>query len=125
MRCPVLVMVPDLERMEGFAELVRRLPEGQRGKRMGQRFPLVADLGDERVPRQGRELGGLDRQQPLRVDGLLDVRGGVEPRRRRGRRGARRATSNFFRFLGRIRERRERLARLVRRVHPEPARGTA
>ena len=37
--CPVLVMVPDLERVERFEELIQRLPEAQRGKRMGQRFP--------------------------------------------------------------------------------------
>ena len=50
MRCPVLVMVTDLERLEGFAELVGRLPAGQTGKRMGQRFPLIADLTDGELP---------------------------------------------------------------------------
>jgi hypothetical protein len=44
MRCPVLALVGGLEQVEGFTELVERLPAEQVRKRMGQRFPLVPDL---------------------------------------------------------------------------------
>ncbi len=44
MRCPVLAMIGGLEQVEGFSELVERLPAEQVRKRMGQRFPLVPDL---------------------------------------------------------------------------------
>ena len=44
MRCPVLGLVCGLEQVEGFSELVERLPAEQVRKRMGQRFPLITDL---------------------------------------------------------------------------------
>jgi hypothetical protein len=44
MRCPVLALIGGLEQVDGFSELVERLPAEQVRKRMGQRFPLVPDL---------------------------------------------------------------------------------
>lgn len=49
LRCPVFAMVCDLETLPGFRELVGRLPEGQRDRRMGQRFPLVPDLEPSKI----------------------------------------------------------------------------
>ena len=49
MRCPVLILLSDLDRIQGFEDLVERLPAEQRTKRMGQRFPLVPDLEPEAV----------------------------------------------------------------------------
>ncbi len=44
MRCPVLALIGGLEQIDGFSELVERLPAEQVRKRMGQRFPLVPNL---------------------------------------------------------------------------------
>ena len=49
MRCPVLILLSDLDKLQGFEDLVERLPAEQRTKRMGQRFPLVPDLEPEAV----------------------------------------------------------------------------
>jgi hypothetical protein len=45
-RCPVFTLVGDLESLPGncFREFVERFPEADRGRRVGQRFPLMADL---------------------------------------------------------------------------------
>src|SRR5205807_6868667 len=58
LRCPVLFMVCDLEKLDGFGELVERLPSGQVSKRMGRRFPLVPDLSPGEVPASGQ--GAVD-----------------------------------------------------------------
>ncbi len=48
--CPVFVVVTELEALPGFRQLIERLPEGQKERRMGQRFPLVPDLEPSAVP---------------------------------------------------------------------------
>lgn len=48
-RCPVLTTVCDLEKAPGFREFVERFPADQRQRRLGQRFPLVPDVDDDRV----------------------------------------------------------------------------
>ena len=117
MRCPVLVMVPDLERLEGFEELIQRLPEAQRGKRMGQRFPLVSDLSDGEFPSKVESsvdwivtnlfasmvYSMFEVESSRGVDEVSEVLKGNQ---------------QLFRFLGRIRERCGRLARLVRQCLP-------
>lgn len=40
MRAPVTVVVLGLEREQGFVELIRRMPAGERKSRLGQRFPI-------------------------------------------------------------------------------------
>jgi hypothetical protein len=44
-QCPVIALLGDLENLPGgcFREFVERFPESQRGRRVGQRFPLVPD----------------------------------------------------------------------------------
>ena len=117
MRCPVLVMVPDLERLEGFEELIQRLPEAQRGRRMGQRFPLVSDLSDGEFPSKVESsvdwivtnlfasmvYSMFEVESSRGVDEVSEVLKGNQ---------------QLFRFLGRIRERCGRLARLVRQCLP-------
>ncbi|MGZ3390675.1 MAG: type VI secretion protein IcmF/TssM N-terminal domain-containing protein, partial [Isosphaeraceae bacterium] len=117
MRCPVLVLVPDLERLEGFEELIQRLPEAQRGKRMGQRFPLVSDLSDGEFPSKVESsvdwivtnlfasmvYSMFEVESSRGVDEVSEVLKGNQ---------------QLFRFLGRIRERCGRLARLVRQCLP-------
>lgn len=45
--CPVYALVCDMEKSDGFRELVQRLPSHQRTSRLGQPFPLYPDIGDE------------------------------------------------------------------------------
>lgn len=40
LRAPVMVLVVGMEEDNGFAELIRRMPVGERQSRLGQRFPL-------------------------------------------------------------------------------------
>jgi hypothetical protein len=51
-RCPVLVLIADLEKLPGFDVMISRLQPADRGRRMGQRFPLVPD-------RRPPDLGGM------------------------------------------------------------------
>ncbi len=45
-QCPTFAMLCDLETADGFREFIERFPEGQKQRRVGQRFPLVPDLPD-------------------------------------------------------------------------------
>jgi type VI protein secretion system component VasK len=58
MRCPVLALIADLEKLPGFDVMIARLQAADRGRRMGQRFPLVPD------------------RRPLDLGGMID--GGIE-----------------------------------------------
>src|SRR5262249_62091095 len=42
--CPVFALVCDVEQVAGFHEFLGRLPEAQRGARLGQALPLLPDL---------------------------------------------------------------------------------
>jgi hypothetical protein len=110
-RCPVLFLVSDLDRLEGFTELAERLPTDQRSKRMGQRFPLVPDLEPQEVPTRVKEsvawIGST--LFPTMVHSLFQVEsneGDVDE--------VVRANSELYRFLAAMRERRERLSQLMR-----------
>jgi IcmF-related N-terminal domain len=117
MRCPVLVLVPDLERLEGFRELVQRLPESQRGKRMGQRFPLVAELSDTEFSKK------VESSVDWTVSNLFAsmVYSMFEVETNRGIDEVDQVLNGnqqLFRFLGRTRERCDQLAHLVRQCLP-------
>jgi hypothetical protein len=45
-QCPLFALVCDLETVPGFREFIRRFPEKERKKRLGQRFPLTPDLNE-------------------------------------------------------------------------------
>lgn len=117
LRCPVLFMVTGLERLDGFAELVARLPAGQSGKRMGQRFPLIADLTDSELPPKiessvdwiVNSLFGSMAYSMFQIETSRGVDEVAEVLR---------GNQQLFRFLVPIRERRVRLARLVRDCIP-------
>ncbi len=49
-RCPVFALACDAEKMPGFREFLQRIPASQRDRRMGQRFPLVADVETSAMP---------------------------------------------------------------------------
>jgi hypothetical protein len=49
-QCPVFVLGSDAEKSPGFRELLKRMPAGQRERRLGQRFPLVPDVEPGGMP---------------------------------------------------------------------------
>jgi IcmF-related N-terminal domain len=112
MRCPVLALIGGLEQVEGFAELVERLPAEQVRKRMGQRFPLVPDLTAGEVPEKVEEsveavTGGVF---PSMVHAMFQVESrGIEDVDE-----VLHGNIELFRFLRGVVERGERMARLVR-----------
>ena len=55
LRCPVLFLMNKLDALPGFTELAERLPKNQKASRMGQRFPLVPELGRDTVPARVEE----------------------------------------------------------------------
>jgi hypothetical protein len=112
MRCPVLVMFSGLEKLEGFSELVERLPSGSAAKRMGQRFPLDPDLDIGEVPaRIETSVSWIANALfPSMVYSLFRVEspGGEEVS------DVVRANAQLYRFLSDLRDRQQRLARLVK-----------
>jgi hypothetical protein len=116
LRCPVLFLLSDLDKLPGFADLVERLPAEQRTKRMGQRFPLVPELDPEDVsPRIRESVAWIGTALfPSMVYSLFQTErpGGEDVA------DLVRANSQLYRFLGAMRERRERLALLVKDCIP-------
>jgi hypothetical protein len=49
--CPVFGLLSDLEKAQGFPELIERFPKDQRHRRIGQHFPLVPDLDPAKTAR--------------------------------------------------------------------------
>jgi hypothetical protein len=43
-------LISDLEKVPGFHDFLQRIPAGQRDHRIGQRFPLVADVDQGNLP---------------------------------------------------------------------------
>ena len=116
MRCPVLALVCGLEQVEGFSELIERLPAEQVRKRMGQRFPLVPDLTAGEVPEKVQDAievvsGNLF---PSMIHTMFQVESkGIEDVDE-----VLRANFQLFRFLHGIVERGERMARLIKDCLP-------
>ncbi len=115
-RCPVLVMVCDLEKLHGFGDLVERLPADQTGRRIGQRFPLVPDLKPGDVPAKAQSL--LEWIGDTLFPSLVYSRFEVETPGGEGVSDVVRANSRLFRFMIEMRERHERLAQLVKGCIP-------
>jgi hypothetical protein len=116
MRCPVLFLVSDLDRLRGFSDLIERLPSNQRSNRMGRSFPLVPDLDAEDVP--GRIKDSISwigtSLLPTMVNSMYQTEspGGEDFT------DLVRANSQLYRFLASMRDRRDRLAQLVRDCIP-------
>jgi hypothetical protein len=113
-RCPVLTLIANLEKLPGFAIMLSRL-QGQTGRRMGQRFPLVPD---QRPPDLGGMIdGGIEwicqtlfpnliysllREAPLGANPKVVVDENVA----------------LVRFLSEVRARQDRLSRLLKSAIP-------
>jgi hypothetical protein len=112
MRCPVLVLVSDLEKLPGFIELVERLPSGQAVKRMGQRFPLLPDLDNGEAP--GQIESSVSWIGNTLFPSMVYSRFTVESPGGEDSTDVLKANSQLYRFLAKMRERQDRMARLVR-----------
>lgn len=113
-RCPVFALVCDLETLPGFRELIQRLPDDQRRRRMGQRFPLIPDVDPIGLP--GIFEGGINwiasKQFPAQVDQLWRVESVGESSTVEAVAG----NVQLYRFLRQIRERHRRLGRVLSRA---------
>ncbi len=116
MRCPVLALISDLEKLPGFPDLVERLPSGQIRNRMGQRFPLVPDVDSDEAPLRVRDSVSWIGTTlfPSMVHSLfqVEVPGGEDVTE------VVRVNSQLYRFLATMRDRHERLAQVVKDCLP-------
>ena len=116
LRCPILVLVAGIEKLQGFSDLLERLPQGQAGKRMGQRFPLNPDLRPAEVPARIESsvewIGGT--LFPSMVQSLFQVEtpGGEDVE------DTMRTNANLYRFMMQIRDRQTKLGALVKDCIP-------
>ena len=116
MRCPVLALIGGMEQMEGFSELVERLPAEQVRKRMGQRFPLVPDLTAGEVPEKVEDAVAVATGNlfPSMIHTMFQVESqGIEDVDE-----VLRSNTQLFRLLHGIVERGERVARFIKDCIP-------
>jgi hypothetical protein len=117
MRCPVIVLVSDLEKIEGFETLIERLPAGQSRKRMGQRFPLAPELEPGAVPARIEDsvswIGNNLFYSMVYSLFKVETPGGEDVK------DLLKANSQLYRFLAALRDRNARIARLVKQSLPD------
>lgn len=116
LRCTILALVTGIEKLPGFSDLLERLPQGQAGKRMGQRFPLTPDLKPSEVPARIESsvewIGG--NLFPSMVHSMFQIEtpGGEDVE------DTMRTNANLYRFMMEIRDRQSRLAALIKDCIP-------
>lgn len=111
--CPHVAIVCDVEQTPGCGELLDRFPEDQRQRRLGVRFPRLAegDVGNAaRMIEQG-VAWMCDELIPPLVYRLFPLAGSSLPQE-----SGTEANSALYRFLYRMRSRRERLTRVLQRA---------
>jgi hypothetical protein len=109
---PTFAMVCDIERVPGFHDFAERIPEDQRLRRVGQRFPLVPDLDADRY--EPMVDGGVrficNQLFPTWVYRLF----GLEARREEAGKVVR-GNVKLYQLMCHIRERQRRLSRILTR----------
>lgn len=120
--CPLYVLVADLERAPGFREYLQRIPEPQRSRPLGQRFPLVPDVDPHELTRVFE--GGIDalcqHALPGSIYGLFQLEAAQDSATRLD--GALTANARLYQFLAYFRMARKRLGRLLQRgTQSDPA----
>ena len=112
-RCPVFALVCDLETLPGFRELIQRLPDDQKRRRMGQRFPLIPDVEPNLYPAIYE--GGIQwiaaQQFPAQVDQLWRVEGSDGSLA-----DSIQGNVRLYQLLRQIRDRQRRLSRILTRA---------
>jgi hypothetical protein len=116
-QCPVFVLGCDSEQRPGFREFLMRMPASQRDRRMGQRFPLIADVepgGVADMIQQG--VGWFSHTfLPALVYNLFRLENPHNGVVESGMPDAVAGNVRLYQFLGDLRQRRQRLARFVTR----------
>ena len=112
--CPIFALVCDLETLPGFRELIGRLPEAQRQRRLGQRFPLVPDVEPAAVPPMIDSGVQWIGRKPL--PDLVDNLWRIEPEDRQPPGDVVRGNIRLYHLLRQFRERLKRLSRVLVRA---------
>ena len=113
-RCPVFALVCDLETLPGFRELTARLPQDQRDRRMGQRYPLIPDAEPSALP--GMIGAGIQQIGNVIIPNLVSTLWRVESTGSDSAEDAIRGNTELYRLLGGIRDRQARLIRVLTRA---------
>lgn len=113
-RCPVFSLFCDMETMPGFRALTERLPENQRDRRMGQRFPLVPDLEPAGIA--GMLESGLQQVGNRLIPNLVSNLWQTETSVGGSLADAVRGNVELYRLLAGVRERQSRFARALTRA---------
>jgi hypothetical protein len=113
-RCPVFALVCDLETLPGFRELTARLPEGQRDRRMGQRFPLVPDIEPTALPAMLES--GVQQIGNRLIPNLVSTLWRIESASGGSVAEAVRGNIELYHLLQGVRDRQNRIARVLTRV---------
>ena len=110
-RCPIFALVCDLENVPGFRELIGRLPDDQKRRRMGQRFPFIPDVDRASLPARMEDAIRwiAHRLLPAQVTTLWQV----ETATGQAATDALRANVRLYELLQQVRERHPRLARII------------
>jgi len=117
-RCPLMTLVCDVEKLGGFAEFLERFPAKQRHNRLGQSHPWIADVGRGELSQTiDAEVGWicqgllahwiykLFKVDLARTDGVTDpIKGNAD----------------LFQFLCTMRERQMRLAKVINNFVRDP-----
>jgi hypothetical protein len=120
--CPLLALLGDLQTATGFHEFVGHFSQKQREQRLGQRFPHVADVPPEELPRAVDDMTAwlCHSVLPTWVYKNLQVE---MPGKEAEREGLVRANGLLCRFLNEMRERKPHLSLMLRRALPIDAGG--
>ncbi len=109
---PIFSMICDIERIPGFRDFAERIPDDQRQRRVGQRFPLVPDIEPEKYPAMVD--GGVrficNQLFPTWVYRLF----GLESRQEEASKMVR-SNVKLYQLMCHIRERQRRLSRILTR----------
>ena len=110
-RCPIFALVCDLENLPGFRDLIERLPDDQKRRRMGQRFPFIPDIDRASLPARLEDAIRwiAHRLLPAQVTTLWQV----ETVSGLAMADALRGNIRLYQLLQQVRERYPRLARIL------------
>jgi hypothetical protein len=119
---PTLALVTDLETAPGFTEFIQCFPDKQRHQRVGNRCPLIPDLGtwaghgDDYQKARAGMLDGLAQWVCTSVvSGWVSKHFRMEAVGRDDATAVTQANAQLFLFMNELRERRRRLGRLLAR----------
>jgi hypothetical protein len=111
MRCPVLVLISEIDKLPGFPEMIERLPSKQLRRRVGQRFPLVPDVSADQIDSKIR--GAVDWITETVLPGMVYALFRVETPGGEGVTDVLEGNSAILKFLTELREREGKLAELI------------